>query len=82
MVEYRLTTIDNPFDPFTEFDQWILFDKEKGYDSSEYLARIVPEIPEDFSEEEKNEAISDAIDLILERDVLNLYKKVSRTVPN
>ena len=37
MVEYRLTTIDNPFDPFTEFDQWILFDKDKGYDSSEYV---------------------------------------------
>ncbi len=80
MVEYRLTTIDNPFDPFTEFDQWILFDKDKGYDSSEYLARIIPEIPEELSEEEKNEAISEAIDLILERDALKLYKKVSRTV--
>ena len=79
MVEYRLTTVDNPFDPFTEFNEWIRFDKEKGYDSSEYLARIT-DLPDEMPEEEKNEAISDAIDIILERDPLNLYKKVAKNV--
>ena len=80
MVEYRLTTIDNPFDPFTEFDQWIMYDKDKGYDSSEYLARILTDLPENLSEEEKNSRISDAIDLIIENDPLKIYKKVEKKV--
>lgn len=25
----RLTTFDNPFDPFEQFTQWFLFDVEK-----------------------------------------------------
>jgi hypothetical protein len=25
-VEYALTTVDNPFDPFTEFNAWYAYD--------------------------------------------------------
>ena len=35
-----LTTFDNPFDPFDQFTSWLLFDKEKGHNTCEYLARI------------------------------------------
>lgn len=80
MVEYRLTTIDNPFDPFTEFDEWIMFDKDKGYDSSEYLARILTDLPENMDEKEKNFAINEAINLILENDPLKIYKKVEKKI--
>ena len=40
MRRCALTTFDNPFDPFEQFDQWFLFDTEKGYNSCAYLARI------------------------------------------
>ena len=31
-----ITTFDNPFNPFTQFTEWLLFDKEKGYTTCEY----------------------------------------------
>lgn len=30
-IEVMLTTEDNPFDPFTQYDEWYAFDYEKGY---------------------------------------------------
>ena len=39
--EVMLTTIDNPYNPFEQFDLWLLCDKDKGYNTCEYLARIV-----------------------------------------
>ena len=56
MYQCRLTTFDNPFDPFEQFTSWLLYDKEKGYNTSEYLARIV-NVSSDMSEKEENEEI-------------------------
>ena len=75
--ECRLTTIDNPFDPFTQFDDWFLFDTEKGYNSCSRLDRIT-NICEDMSEVEINEEIERAIDEIIKYDFLNIYKKVTK----
>ena len=72
-----LTTFDNPFDYFEQFDEWLLFDKEKGYNTCEYLARIV-KLPEGCSQKEEFEEIERAIDEILILNPLGIYKKVSR----
>jgi len=40
MQEAMLTTIDNPFNPFTQFDEWKDFDETQGYYTCPYLARI------------------------------------------
>lgn len=70
-----LTTIDNPYDPFTQFTEWLLFDTEKGYNSSSYLGRIV-KTSEDFSDVENELEIERAIDEIIKYDFMNIYKKV------
>ena len=75
--ECRLTTFDNPFDPFEQFTSWFLFDVEKGYDSCSYLARIA-KLSDDLTENETNEEIERAIDEIIQHDFRNIYKKVSR----
>ena len=72
---FMLTTFDNPYDPFTQFDKWLLFDMEKGYNSCAYLARIA-KTSDELNEEENNQAINDAIDEIIRLDFRHIYKKV------
>ena len=81
MIEYRLTTVDNPYDPFDNFDQWIMYDNDKGYNSCSYLSRIA-RVTDDMSDEEVNQENSRAIDEILKYDFMNIYKKVSRERDN
>ena len=75
--ECALTTYDNPFDPFTQFDSWFAFDTEKGYYTCSRIARLT-NLTDDMSEVERNEEIERAIDKLIEIDVLDIYKKVKR----
>ena len=74
--EVMLTTIDNPYNPFEQFDLWLLFDKEKGYNTCEYLARIV-NLTNDMSEKEIEVATDKASDDIIVNDPFGIYKKVT-----
>lgn len=78
MIEHRLTTFDNPFDPFDDFTQWLLFDNEKGYNTCGYLSRLLANLPDDLSEVEEEQEKEKAIDTIIANDFLNIYKKVER----
>ena len=73
--EFALTTFDNPFNPFDDFISWELFDKEKGYNSSNLLARI-SNITDEMTDLEVNSEIERAIDAIIKYDFMNIYKKV------
>ena len=72
-----LTTIDNPFNPFEDYSSWLMFDKEKGYDSAERLMRIA-NIFDDVTQKEVNEEIERAIDEIIKYDFMNIYVKVKK----
>ena len=74
-----LSTIDNPFNPFEDYSSWLMFDKEKGYDSAERLMRIA-KLSDDMTQKEENEEIERAIDEIIKYDILNVYVKVSKTL--
>lgn len=77
--QFALTTFDNPFNPFDDFDQWYSFDKEKGYDSSEKVMRLA-KLTDEMTDIEENLEIERAIDRIIALDFLNIYKKVSQTI--
>lgn len=77
MAQTALTTIDNPYDPFTQFDSWLLFDSEKGYNSCGYLARIAAD-SDALSEKENEQEVERAIDEIIANDFLGIYKKVKK----
>ena len=74
-----LSTIDNPFNPFEDYSSWLMFDKEKGYDSAERLMRIA-KLTDDMTQKEENEEIERAIDERIKYDILNVYIKVSKTL--
>ena len=75
IVEYALSTADNPYNPFTQFDEWYAFDEGKGYHSSEYLARIA-EDNTGLSEKEQILAKNLAIEEILQYNLTGNYIKV------
>jgi hypothetical protein len=77
MAEHMLTTVDNPFDPFTQFDEWYAFDQRQGYNTTEFLARIVRSSNE-LSEADQDLAIEQGIDEIVKENVLGLYRKVAQ----
>ena len=72
-----LSTNDNPFDPFEQFTPWDLYDKEKGHNSSELLAKIA-HFSDDMTEAEEDVEIERAIDEIIKYDPLNKYIKVTK----
>ena len=76
-IDYMLTTVDNPFNPFTRFQEWMVYDASCGYDTPSFLARIV-QSSEEISDLDQEIAISDAIDEIVSENVNGLYRKVSK----
>ena len=76
-VEYMLTTIDNPFDPFTMFDEWMSYDMRMGYNTAAFLDRIAI-VSNDLPEPDQRLAIQNAIDEIVTENVSGMWIKVSR----
>ena len=75
--EFRLTTIDNPFDPFEQFTLWYMFDMEKGYDCCGKLDRLA-NYTDDMTENEIEMEKERAIDALISVDFLDVFKKVER----
>ena len=77
MLAEAITTIDNPFDPFADFDRWYAFDEAKGYCSCSYLARIAV-TSDSYSSYENQQAVNDAVDEIVRLNINGMYKKVTK----
>lgn len=77
MAEHMLTTVDNPFDPFTEFQQWQAYDHALGYNTLGFLARIAV-TSDELSEADESVAIENAIDEIVAENVFGVFRKVSK----
>lgn len=82
LVEYAvgLSTVDNPYNPITDFRHWFLFDVVRGYNSCGYLDRIA-RTSDAFTDEENMAEIERAIDEIIAIDPFNIYTKVKVKLP-
>ena len=80
MAQCALTTVDNPYDPFTQTEAWYRFDEDKGYHSCSYLARIA-RTSDQLSYAENEQEMERAIDDIIKYNPLGIYKKVKSSEP-
>jgi hypothetical protein len=76
MDEHMLTTVDNPFNPWTQFDEWRVFDESHGYYTLELLGRVVV-TSDELSETQQSQAIEDAIDEIVSENLSGMHRKVA-----
>lgn len=74
-----LTTIDNPWNPFANYSEWYAWDHDHGYDTAGYLARIA-KVSNDLSDADYEQAITQAIDEIVQLNVNGLYTKAVQPV--
>jgi len=82
MKHLMLTTIDNPYSPFKDYYHWEAFDREKGYYTSEYLARIA-HTSDEISEDQQLEDIQLAMYEIIKMNLLGIYILIDEDyVPN
>lgn len=74
MALTRLTTVDNPFDPITQFMQWQTWDTAHGYHTLAYQARVTRSSHE-LSKADQELAIMQAMTDIVKLNA-GLYKLV------
>ena len=70
-----LTTVDNPYDPYEQFDQWFAYDTEKGYNSCGKLASVA-HTSDELSPEDNRVEINAAVDQIVLNDPTGMFKRV------
>jgi hypothetical protein len=76
VAEHVLTTVDNPFNPVTQFNEWHAWDLAQGHDTLGLLGRVVV-TSDDLSEADEAQAVEYAIDEIVRENVSGLHRKVS-----
>lgn len=74
--DFMLTTYDNTFNPFTDFQRWWKEDRLLGYDTCGLLASVANTTDQD-SDEIEAEKIDDAMNWIVTQYPM-YYKKVSK----
>lgn len=70
-----VTTRDNPFNFFTQFDEWYAFDTQMGYNTCSYVDRIA-KTSNSMSEQDRMRAINEAVDEIVAFNLTGNYVKV------
>ena len=79
MIRCFLTTVDNPYSPYEQFEDWYRFDTDKGYNSSGLLMRMAY-TSDQLTDAENAYEIEQAIDQIVVNAPLTIYKKRKRGI--
>lgn len=78
MAEHLLTTTDNPYNPFTEWDEWLAYDTQVGHHTLALLARITV-TSDDLSELDQSQAIDTAMEEIVDENASGMHILIDDT---
>ncbi len=70
--DFVLTTVDNPWNPFTQWDEWFAYDTIKGYNTSGLLDRFTV-TSNDLSEPDNQQAILEGMKAIVSINPFGLH---------
>jgi hypothetical protein len=79
MIATWVTTEDNPYDYFDDFDHWYQYDVSHGYNTCEYIMRLANTSSE-LSSAVNAAEIERCVDEIVSLNLLGNYKKISKEV--
>ena len=71
--ESYLTTKDNPFSYFDQYDEWLAFDEDKGYFTNALVARLMAERP--VSKFYSNERVVDILEEVY-FDIVRMFPDI------
>lgn len=75
--EHMLTTVDNPWSPFTNYAEWYAYDQAQGYDTPGLLARIA-NVSLDVSDPDFESSIEQAMSEIATENVSGMHRLVTK----
>ena len=76
-MSYLLTTVDNPWNPITDYDEWDFYDRNVlGYCTNAYLGRIARTSPSLSGKENEREVDRAMDDIVRLNDGLYLKLEV------
>lgn len=76
MADIMVSTIDNPYNPFTHFDEWKAWDEQSGYFTCSFLARLV-QSSDHLSEADQALAETSAVEEMVRENVSGVYIMVT-----
>ena len=75
--DVMLTTIDNPFNPFTNYDEWLAYDIEMGYNTNGLIDRVA-NVSDELSDEDYDSIVYEAMKEICKYNVLGIFKLIRK----
>lgn len=76
-MQYMLTTVDNPWSPFDNYDEWFEYDRSAGYDTPGLLARIA-KTSFSLSDSDQALALRQAMEEIVKLNVSGMHRLATR----
>ena len=70
VVDTMLTTYDNPFNPFDNYDEWLRWDSEHSYNTPELLAQVLGNTDDALDEVEIAQLHATAINYIIDEGAI------------
>lgn len=73
-----LTTTDNPWSPFDNFDEWYAFDVAHGYNTCAYISRVTGNLDPELDDYTNDYILTKALNEIVSMNLTGNYILVTR----